>query len=91
MKIKQYTLEITSEEQTIDMPDIFQILTVQLQYNKIVLFAVVDDDSTSTPHAFVLYTTDDEVVDVVHHNYIGTVQTHLVKNTYHLYQVNNLT
>ena len=89
MKIKQYTLEITSEEQTIDMLDIFQILTVQLQYNKIVLFAVVDDDTISTPHTFVLYTTDDEVVDVV--IYIGTVQTHLVKNTYHLYQVNNLT
>ena len=91
MKIKQYTLEITSEEQTIDMPVPFQILTVQLQYNKIVLFVVEDDDIISTPHKFILHTTGDEVDVVHHHNYIGTVQTHLVKTTYHLYQVNNFT
>ena len=89
MKIKQYTLEITSEEQTIDMPKPFHILTVQLQYNKIVLFVVEEDDTISTPHTFVLYTTDDDVN--INNIYIGTVQTHLVKNTYHLYQVNNLT
>lgn len=86
MKIKEYTLEITTEEQIIDMPKPFHILTVQLQYNNIVLFAIVDDDTVSTPHTFVLYTTGDEVN--THHIYIGTVQTHLVKTTYHLYQVN---
>ena len=87
MKIKEYTLEITSEDQTIDdMPARAKVLTVQLQYNKIVLFVVdVDEDGNTNPHTFALRTIDDEIG--TQDNYIGTVQTHLVKTTYHIYQV----
>jgi len=83
MKILKYELEIT-EEQSIDTYAIFRALDVQLQYNKIVLWAAVDESSEPAERKIIIYNTGDKVN--TKYAYIGSVQTHLVKAAYHVFQ-----
>lgn len=86
MKIVKYTLEITDAEQVIDIP-LHRKLTVQLEHNEIVLWAAVKDETPSYPRTLILRTTGDEINE--DDIYLGTVQTELVKVTYHLFQICN--
>jgi len=82
MRILKYELEIV-EEQSVNTYTSFKILDVQLQYNKIVLWALVDETSEPFERNFAIYDTGAEVDarDI----YIGTVQTHLVKGAHHIF------
>jgi len=84
MKIIKYNLDIVGE-QSIDTHTGFIILTTQLQYNKIVLWAMVDELSEPVERKFAMYETGDEVnsVDV----YVGSVQTHDPKTVQHIFEI----
>lgn len=87
MKIVEYKLEITEDEQVIEMPECVFIHSVQLQFNEIILWVTVDENSPTVNRTFILRATGSDVD--AGDAYIGTVQTQLVKATYHLFQIYN--
>jgi len=87
MKIIKYKLDLT-EEQHIDIPGGAVVLDIQLQHaDDIVMWVMQDDEAPVVSRTFVIV---EEGVDMTPHkilSYIGSVQTHLVKNTHHFFEV----
>lgn len=65
---------ITTDINTIDMPIGAEILTVQEQYGKPCLWAVVDDDVEKERRVFAIYGAGHSVSVVTDKKYIGTYQ-----------------
>jgi len=72
-KIYKYRLEGILDIQIIRMPESAHILTVQIQNNKITLWATVNPDNLMTDRKFVVVGTGGEFNDD-DASYIGTVQ-----------------
>lgn len=75
MTIWKYKLELT-DEQDVEMPVNAQILCVQEQHGKIMLWAVVDEtvEALKLKHRIVIYGTGKPVDPKRDMTYIGTVQ-----------------
>jgi hypothetical protein len=84
MKILKYELEV-ADEQSIDTYQSFITLDVQLQHNKIVLWAMVDTKSPPMERKFSVYGTGQEVNP--QDAYIGTVQTEEGYLVWHIFEM----
>lgn len=84
MKIIKYKLELI-EDQTIDVPAGSVILDIQLQYaNDVVMWVQGDESQPTTARHIKMYEDDEDAAGTI--KYITTVQTQLVKNTYHFFE-----
>lgn len=83
MRMNKYILEI-EEEQTIEMTAGW-IPAAQLQVHKIALWVQEMEDAPLITRTFKLYATGESIDP--NEVYVGTVQTLLVKTTYHVYEV----
>ena len=87
MKITKYRLS-TAEKQHIDIPGGATILDIQLQYtDDIVMWVVQDDEAPVVRRTFVIVEEGADIEPYSTLTYVATVQTHLVKNTHHFFEV----
>ena len=74
MKIFKYELDITDKQHR-SMPLGARVLSVQMQHNKIMVWAVVDPDAVYVPRTFHMYGTGHDVPDDYEkYKYLATVQ-----------------
>lgn len=71
--ICKFTLEIT-DEQTINLPVGFQVLTVQMQNGQLCLWALVDPSQPTITHTAFVVGTGNPCDHVAGYAYVGTVQ-----------------
>ena len=73
--IYKYPIEFLSE-QTIEVPQGSEILTIQNQYEKPCIWAAVDTDRTKAPllKMFIKMVSTGEVIDALPETYLGTCQ-----------------
>jgi len=84
MKIIKYKLELI-EDQIIDVPAGSVILDIQLQHaDDVVMWVWGDETQPLVSRQLKAAEDDGEVSGKI--TYIATVQTHLVKNTYHFFE-----
>jgi len=90
MKICKYEIEIKGET-SLNLPVGAKILTVQIQHNIPVLWAIVDlDEVKKETRVFVLFGTGYEInhdIDLL--NYIGTYQLYKGAFVGHLFELTN--
>jgi len=87
MKITKYKLN-TDEEQHFDIPGGAVILDIQLQYaDDIVMWVLQDDEAPVVKRTFIIIEEDVDMSPNMILTYVGSVQTHLVKNTHHFFEV----
>ena len=74
MQIYKYNFEVEGEV-NIPMPKGAHVLTVQVQYNKPCLWAIVDPGQPTETRSFRIFGTGHEIdIEIPHHRYIGTFQ-----------------
>lgn len=84
-RIFKYPIEIT-DEQKIDMPQGAQILSAQMQNDKLCLWAAVDDNFTSAPIVIRVLGTGHPVPDIEGLRYIGTAQDQRLGLVWHVFE-----
>lgn len=72
--IWKYKIEIT-DKQTIEIPEGYEILTVQKQRDDVCLWAIVEKEKDCVPVEIYIYGTGHNIPDG-HGKYIGTIQLH---------------
>lgn len=78
----------TDDEIEILLPDKFEILTIQTQFNKPVLWAIVDTDTIKIKKHFCLYGTGHHVpADIFNQKYINTFQLDGGGLVFHLFEI----
>lgn len=73
MKIYKYLLNVT-DHQVIKLPYVWQILTIQKQFDFFVMWALVDTNTKETEMEIEMYGTGEEVREKANKMYIATVQ-----------------
>lgn len=73
MTIWKYELQLTSEPQTVQMPHIGEVISVQNQNNQICFWALVDSERKLVPRRFLVVGTGQEF-DEGYTKFISTVQ-----------------
>lgn len=87
MKITKYKLDLV-EEQHIDIPGGAVVVDIQLQHaDDIVMWVIQNDDAPVVRRTFIIVEEDVDMSPNMILTYIGSVQTHLVKNTHHFFEV----
>jgi len=74
-RIFKYPLK-TDFSQNIKMPKVSKILSIQIQNNKPVLWALVDDNVDKETIVIKLYTTGGDATSAFREEYLGTVKMH---------------
>jgi len=77
---------IPLEPTTLDMPRLAQVLTVQMQGDQAVLWALVDPSQPKCKRRFAIFGTGHDIPDEVG-NYIGTFQLLGGTLVFHLFEV----
>lgn len=86
-KIYKYNVAI-KDTQIIEMPEDSRILCVQNQNDKVIIWAIVDENKKNVKRKFVLYGTGHEMKDSYGcHQYVGTFQIHGGSFVGHLFEV----
>jgi hypothetical protein len=85
--IYKYPVQI-EDEQTIEIPLLSKVLTVQIQHGKPYIWVAVDTDSKVVPFKFKLYGTGHPITnDSNYSTYIGTFQLCSGDLVFHLYLI----
>jgi len=69
-----FKYELLDRTNEVDMPAGAEVLTVQIQHDKICLWAKVDPTARTEKRVFVVYGTGHPIEDDSNLSYIGTVQ-----------------
>ncbi len=85
MTICKYPLMLLAKQQTLNLPDGAQILTVQSQGDAIVLWALVDQGGRNVSRTFRIVGTGCPADDVCRRGYIGTVRLDIF--VWHVFEV----
>lgn len=81
--IWKFELEIT-DEQTLECPSNFEPLCVQVQRERLCLWAKVDPDSKLEARKFYVHGTGHRIANLTA-RYVGTVQTHGGSLVWHVF------
>lgn len=86
--IHKYPLQIT-DRQIVKMPQLAQILCVQVQHDQICIWAEVETNNPTENVKIGVYGTGNPVepADPGHRNYIGTVQTYNGNLVWHVFEI----
>lgn len=85
--IYKYAIE-TAQNQSIHVPYGTEILCVQVQYGKPVIYAIVDTEETTIINkSFVIAGTGHELPDLSNKKYIGTYQLFNGELVFHVFEV----
>ncbi len=84
MKMNKYILNFEKEQTIVAQPTAW-VAAAQLHHNKIALWILENERDEPTTRTFKLYLTG-EIIDPLA-IYVGTVQTTVVKTTYHIFEV----
>jgi outer membrane lipoprotein SlyB len=86
MLIWKWTLDVT-DLQTVDMPNGAQVLSVQLQYDRPQLWAMVDETASVEPRTFATYSTGHLIPAFVNYGkFVGTYQMHGGSAVFHVFE-----
>lgn len=84
--IYKYSIE-TTDEQNINMPEMAEILTVQIQYGRPYIWALVDTENEQGVKTIEVFGTGNPIPDGVR-SYIGTYQLLNGELIFHVFEKN---
>lgn len=86
--IWKFELE-TTDYQTLEIPEDFEILTVQTQNEKPNIWALVNPDSGNKKVRFEIFGTGHAINNIYERKYVGTYQLHSGSLVFHVFQIIN--